>query len=197
MILKGKLKTYFCLGMIGLMGPAGVLADTPATQCSYSVRLDEAKLVFVMIATKEDNECLSQGPEKLKAATAIRKRYKTSGLYSDNKSEPLWTVDWFSYQVFLSSNGKYLVRTGPWATKGADEAISFFSDGKLIRSYDVSDIVRNISALPHSVSHFEWEKHLDINPLKTTLEVTTLEGGRLTFNLLDGKMNHQGFPVLR
>jgi len=196
MRLKAKLKTYFFIGTICLITSVTTFADTVATKCSYAVPLEEARLVFVMIVAEPNNECLSQGPEKLEAAKSLRKRYKTSGLYPASGSEPLWTVDWFSYQVFLSADGRSLVRTGPWASKDSDEALSFFSEGKLLRTYAVKDIIRYVSALPHSVSHFEWQKHLEINNSKRTFEVTTLEEGRLSFNLENGEIIAQSLPLL-
>lgn len=150
-----------------------------------------------MLATENFNECLSQGDEDKAEAEKLRKAYKASGLYENNNStKPIWTVDWYSFKVYLTSDGKYLVRTGPWASKETDEAFSFLRDGKLTKSYQVDDLIRYTSALPHSVSHFQWEKESQLNNSTNSFEVITLEDGRFVFNLENGEIISQNKPFL-
>lgn len=194
-ISNRKLTVYLFFGVVSLFISLDVRADSVPTQCSYSIRLDDG-LSFVMIAVLPFNECASQGTEKIEAGKAIRKKYQISGLYRDDAPGPLWTVDWYSYKVFISSDGKNLVRIGPWASNTSDEAFSFFNNGQLVKTYQVGEIIRYDSALPHSVSHFQWEKQFELNDSKRTFEVTTLEDGRFTFNLLNGEIISQRLPLL-
>lgn len=182
------------LGLIVLIlfSPGAILADSPATPCSYSVASDAG--LFVMLAPDPKMDCLSQGDQRKRAATILRNTYRAGGLYSG--LDPVWTVDWFSYKVYLSKNGKYLVRKGPWASSPSNEAFSFFADGKLVKTYKVEDIVRDVAALPHSVSHFEWEKNTALDDAAGTFRVSTLEGGDFIFDLATGEIREGSKPFL-
>ncbi len=195
-MVKQKFPVYLISAIATFILAATVNADSVATKCSYSIRLEQSNLVFVMIADQPSNECLSQGKERAAAANLLRKTYGASGLYREGDSTPLWTVDWYSYRVFVSSDGKYLVRTGPWASAMSDEAFSFFSDGNLLKRYTVNEIIRYQSALPQSVSHFQWEKNLSLVDDNRTFEVTTLEDGSLTFSIENGELLSKKLPIL-
>ena len=194
------MRTYPCrsfftpLGLIILilLSPGAIFADKPATPCSYTVPSDAG--LFVMLAPDPKIECLSQGDEPKGAAKALRTKYGASGLYSG--SDPVWTVDWFSYKVYLSKNGRYLVRMGPWASSPSNEAFSFFADGKLLKTYKVEDIVRDVAALPHTVSHFEWEKNTGLDDAAGTFNASTLEGGDFIFDLATGEIREGRKPFL-
>jgi hypothetical protein len=186
---------FLLFTFLSLVLNSTAFADKPATQCSYSIDLGSDR-VFVMFAVDQTQDCLSQGKEKLAAAAALRSKYRSSGLYRLESPEPVWTVDWFAFKVFLSTDGKYVVRSGPWASSITNEAFSFFADGKLLRSYTVNDVVRYSFALPHSASHFEWEKTSGLNEAEKTFEVTTLEGGQFKFSLETGEMLIKHFPLL-
>lgn len=192
-------RNFFCFTTFILLSLAlysSIFADTVATPCSYVVSSDDERYIFVMLSVKTENECLSQGTEEQKKIKELHKKYKFSGLYEKNNSaKPLWTVDWYSYQVFISSDGKYLVRTGSWASKETDEAFSFFDEGKLIKTYQINEIVRYVSALPHSVSHFQWEKELKLNASTNSFEVTTLEDGKFSFDIKNGEIISQNKPI--
>lgn len=182
------------LGLIVLVlfPPGAIFADSPATPCSYTVASDAG--LFVMLAPDVKSECLSQGEEPKRTAKALREKYGASGLYSG--PDPVWTVDWFSYKVYLSKNGKYLVRMGPWASSGSNEAFSFFADGKLLKTYKVEDIVRDVAGLPHSVSHFEWKKNTGLDDAAGTFRASTLEGGDFIFDLATGEIREGRKPFL-
>lgn len=176
-----------------LFFPGAIFADSPAMPCSYSVPSDVG--LFVMLAPDPRIDCLSQGGgERERTAKALRKTHSASGLYSG--PDPVWTVDWFSYKVYLSKNGKYLVRMGPWASSGSNEAFSFFAEGKLLKTYKVEDIVRDVAGLPHSVSHFEWEKDTALDDTAGTFRASTLEGGDFVFDLATGEIREGRKPFL-
>lgn len=166
-----------------------VSADSPATLCSYSEPTGDKQHVFVMLATKTDNECLSQGEARRSEVVLLREKYDRSGLYRINDPKnPLWTVEWYSFKVFLSPDGKYLVRQGPWASTENNEAASFFADGVLLKSYQVKDIVNSVKDLPHSVSHFHWARDWKMNSANNTFEIETLENQRIVFDLTNGQI---------
>jgi len=164
-----------------------VAADKPSTPCNYIELSGDQQSVFVMLAPEAERECLSQGEPRKSEAVLLRKKYGRSGLYRiDDPRNPLWTVEWYAYGVFLSQDGKYLVRQGPWASNENDEAVSFFSDGVLLRSYKVKEIVRSVPDLPHSVSHFQWVKNWKLNAANNTLEIETMENQQILFDITNG-----------
>jgi hypothetical protein len=195
-----KMRKLFFVSVFSILYFASflpVFADTVAPPCTYKTYSEDKKYVFVMIAPDEKVECMSKDNEAKIEAKKIRNQFLTSGLYKDNESKnPLWTVDWYSHKVYLSSDGKYLARTGPWASSETDEAFSFFNEGKLLKTYKVHDLIRYVSALHHSSSHFEWEKETKLNSAENILEVTTLEGGKFDFKLESGEIINQQKPII-
>jgi hypothetical protein len=114
--------------------------------------------------------------------------YPSSGLYPDNDSTtPIWSIDWYARSVILSSDGRYLIRRGPWASTPDNLAIAFYDRGKLLQAYSVSDLVRNPSGLPHSVSHFKWQKEGYLDYEKGILHLTTLGYEIYEFDITTGQ----------
>ena len=153
-----------------LMGwiSSAVYADSPARPFSYTKATEDGRFIFVMIAPTALEEELRLTREDLhQEVRDIRARYPRSGMYrQDNPREPLWTVDWYS-TFNLAPDGAHLVRYGPWAWLNKDrtpdldvEAVSFFAEGKLLRTYSVGDLVdpRAAQSFPQSASHYRWLK---------------------------------------
>src|SRR2546428_329551 len=124
-------------------GPA--LADSPAPPRSYKKVAAGGKYVFVMIAPGTVEEDVWRWNEETAAGIRkIRRVYPRSGLYrNDGSTEPLWTVDWYAHGVEVASDGVHLIRHGPWASSTDQEAISFFANGKLLRTYLIRELVDN------------------------------------------------------
>ena len=108
------------LAAVAIGSPA--LADEPARPRSYMQIIAGGKYVFVMIApwaAEEDARPFNE--ETAAGIREIRRLYTRSGLYrADNATEPLWTVDWYAYEVEAASDGVYLIRHGPWANFSRD-----------------------------------------------------------------------------
>jgi hypothetical protein len=77
-----------------------------------------------------------------------------SGLYSDSKAtKPLWSVDFYEESIcwpnesaelrplYLSENGRWLVRVRAVANKPNDTVLWFYEDGKLIQSHTLRDVL--------------------------------------------------------
>lgn len=82
-------------------------------------------------------------------------------LRRDGSDEELWRTDgWYSFEVFLSYDGEYLVAMGPWnmgsEPSKEDLAVAFYHKGKLLRQYSTADLVKDKSKVPASVSHYMW-----------------------------------------
>ncbi len=128
--------------------------------------------------------------------SATGEYYPASGLYrNDGSVEPLWTVDWFGGAI-VSTDGVHLVRTGPkWESSYHHVlAVGFYRSGQLLKAYSVADLVADPQDLPHSVSHFSWEREIALDEEAGQLYVATLSGEEYYFNLSDGEIASRKAP---
>lgn len=109
---------------------------------------------------------------------------------TDGEDELLYQSNgWFSFTVLVSNDGSYIARRGPWPRYDSPPektpAVVFYVDGAPVKTYYVSDLVKDKSKLPHSVSHYSWggelgwadEEGADI------LQVQTVEDKTIKFNI--------------
>lgn len=173
-------------------------ADSVATPCFYKVESANTEFFVVVLAPENAKkyECVSQGPDKKKEADKLRKNYPSSGVYPRSSLKPTWTFDWWAYTVHLANDGHHLVREGPWASKPTDEAVSFFEDGRLLKTYQVDDLVSDMSAVRRSVSHFEWDEKFVLDDASNTLTIKTLEGKTLKFRIETGELLKEPTPEI-
>jgi len=155
--MKIKLYTFICLCLVS-GAPLAAVADQQRLPFSYARGSDDGRYIFVMLATNtpiEKDRWVS--PE---ITADLRSTYPSSGMYKNNSTTPLWTVDWYAYDTDIPLDGDYIVRNGPWAGEGVfdTEAVSFFKNGELIKTYRVCDLVDFPALIPPSISHFEWKK---------------------------------------
>ncbi|MBP9892718.1 MAG: hypothetical protein KBG84_12520 [Planctomycetes bacterium] len=96
-----------------------------------------------------------------------------NGLYPDAKAtKPLWSVDFYEESLcwhnespddrrplYLSENGRWLVRIHAMASKPDDTVLWFYEDGKLIKSHTLQDVMGESteSGAPHWCSHAEFK----------------------------------------
>ena len=140
-------------------------ADSIASPYSYKEVVPSGKYVFVMISPLTiDNDAGGWNEETAAGIREIRRNYKRSGMYrNDGSTEPLWTVDWYA-GVVVASDGVHLIRHGPWPAlpeswyKGPlgpaldQEALSFFANGQLVRTYRIGELVKDPDRLPRRSS---------------------------------------------
>ena len=113
--------------------------------------------------------------------------YTLSGLYRDDGSaEPLWTVNWYAHGVEVASDGVHLVRHGPFAASTDQEALSFFADGRLLRTYLIRELVDNPLLLKRTASHFFWQKDGRFEDPRLEYTLTTHDGNRFVFDVRTG-----------
>jgi len=159
----------FPILLLILLASIKVSADTERVIQPYTLETADKKYIFVMLrSVSRQNTTLGQSD-----------KYPQSGLYlNDGSSKPLWTVDWPGF-VILPADGIHIVRQGPWPRQGEGynvEALSFFANGKLLKSYSVRDLVDFPWLLPNSVSHYRWEQKL---PASSPFD-------KVVFRFLDG-----------
>jgi len=96
---------------------------------------------------------------------------------------------WYSFNVLVASGGAHLARTGPWprfdSPPEETPAIVFYEHGAPVKTYFVSDLVEDVSNLPHSVSHYSWGGSLrwSENWWDDEIQVTTVEDKVIRFNI--------------
>lgn len=91
-----------------------------------------------------------------------------SEINQDGEFVELWrTEGWYTFEGFLSNDGRYFVRMGLWASDQehhTDLAVAFYDRGKLIKQYQVKDLIRRESMLEYSVSHYRWRPSKQSEP---------------------------------
>ena len=169
-----------------------VLADTEELQISYTTESKDKKFTFVMLGDANIIHLLTE--KEKENEFSIRQKYNSSGLYlSDDNTcqpicQPLFTVNWYSYEIFLSSDNAHLIKMGNWAKKKSDEAFSFYKKDRLLKLYKVEDLVDFDWLLPHSISHFRWAKEVYIDNANNTFIVKTLLYDEFVFDINTGQM---------
>lgn len=162
------------LGTTPLDSEAGPFPYTRPSVCG--------KYVFVMLRPDRNP---NYSPHYVEYTTAFgdksRERYghlynlyPKSGLYRKRQyRDPLWTVDWYSFDAYIASDGQHLVRFGPWARlsdEGRTLAVAFYRDGKELGTYDVRDLVKNFRDMPPTFSHYFWYREVTIDHLGKRLK---------------------------
>jgi hypothetical protein len=177
-------------------------ADSEAPPSSYKKVTPGEKYVFVMLPRETvEQEIRRWNEENQSRIREIRRTYKQSGLYrNDGSADPLWTVDWFAYGVDVASDGIHLVRRGRWALAPEDhnaplggaaldqEAVSFFANGRLLRTYKIGELVTNPARLHRSWSHFVWQEEGLFDDQRLEYRLATLDGNRFVIDVRTGEI---------
>ena len=154
--------------------------------------------IFIMLAPPQDEK----GPkDEEREDPEIRKIYHESGLYrNDGSTTPLWTVDWYSTLVHVSSDGKYLAKLGPWPTYQDQKdfengspaleqlALAFYKERKLFKKYKIRDLIQNPKKLAKGRSHFQWKERIWFDDVSGRLNVITHDEQKLVFDIRSGKI---------
>lgn len=156
------------------------IADTPAPPRDYTKITENGEYVFVMLAPP------GRWSDK---RYEIREKYRESGLYkNDGSVTPLWVVHWYSFSVYPCSDGKHIVRMGPWASSTDQLALAFYENGKEIKQYLIKDLVRDEKKLRYTVSHFFWRSDQQFNDKEGTMSVKTTDGQEYLFSVTTGEI---------
>ncbi|MHC4757450.1 MAG: hypothetical protein ACYTE8_02225 [Planctomycetota bacterium] len=150
--MKAYTVFYAVLGLFLLVN--FTQADLSAPPIPYVRASQQGRFFFKMVPAKSTRTGYRQGVEgeafgvaySVEKNGSFKERWKTSG--------------WYSRTVFLSNDGKYLVRIerfglGQEPTKDC-LAIAFYNKGKLLKEYTTSDLVKDKSKVIKTVSHYMW-----------------------------------------
>ncbi|MFA5143871.1 MAG: hypothetical protein WC522_06895 [Candidatus Omnitrophota bacterium] len=165
-------------------GAAAVFADDAR---SYEQLSPNGKYVFVM---------LTKSPDKGGKVDMLKTRYKNSGLYqTSNLRKSLWTVNWYSRDVHIASDGIHLVRIGRSRVSAMNAkpdmgqlALAFYEKGIPVRKYVIKDLASNPAKLTKSGGLFEWYKRIAFDDASQTLEVALVTGQTKIFDIKSGKI---------
>lgn len=173
-----------------------VLADMPAPRYSYKQLTSDRQFLFVMLSPSAQSDMGAASMLRDLSSSdlrEIRKTFTRSGLYrNDGSSSPIWTVDWYAKGAQPLSDGIHLVRPGQWAGSYGSEAVAFFANSKLIRSYSVSELVANPKDMPHTISHFTWRAYEKLNEQYKRYTIVTKEKKHYVFDVTTGEVIFSG-----
>ncbi len=110
------------------------------------------------------------------------------------KQKILWRVKgWYAFKTFLSYDGVYLVRMGNWPRGRTPAkthlAIAFYKRGKLIKAYSTIDLIKDLSKIEPSTSHYNYyTKIIGFTGYNFKFSFVTIENIRYIFDVRTGKI---------
>jgi hypothetical protein len=102
------------------------------------------------------------------------------------------TEGWYTFNAYISDEGRFLVRMGPWASDEqnlSDLAVAFYDKGKLLKEYRVRDLLRNPTLIQLSSGHYRWQPAKQTEPDRIKgrkFHLTTIDKSIYTFSLETG-----------
>lgn len=184
-MIKKLHNCLFLAAVIVALCARASIADSEMPPEAYKVVTNNGKYVFVMHPT--ENSFLDG------KSVGLKMLYPVSGLYTnDDKRTLLWSVDWYSFQVYVSSDGRHVIRIGDWPQgsprdEGASKqlAIAFYDKGVLKKEYLIRDLIQKPEELPGSVSHFMWliRGGVVYNDKEGTIDIATEDDQYFIFDL--------------
>jgi len=127
----------------------------------------------------------------------ILRKAKSGELIYELDAEYIW-----SHTLLISDNGRFVAIVDDYSMATPANAlpvISFYTDGVLIQSHTLGELLENLGNVSHSVSHFRWVHMYEPEPNLTSksLTVKTYEGTQYEFNLEDGSIRSRTHEPLR
>ncbi len=124
-------------------------------------------------------------------ALELRARYHVSGLYlNDGSARMLWALPEEEYllpSVVLPSDGKHLVSFGDLGSAVSETVLTFYDQGKPVRSYTRGDLVTFPFLLGWVAGPAHpWRASHSLDEMRGRLRVTTKLGDRFVFDIRTG-----------
>jgi len=149
------------LGLLLMLSASSTFADEEVAPYAWEVKSANGTYLFKMSPPDIDYKH-SKFIEKKLASTIVYK------LTESGKQVEIWKAQgWYHFEGMISPDGRYFVGFGPWASdfeNHSDLAIAFYDRGKLIKSYKVNQLIKNMEALEYSVSHYRWRPDKQTKP---------------------------------
>lgn len=165
-----------------------VSADNIAEPTPYQIEFENGNKIFYMYPTgvADDESCLK------------------SGLYHNTDPlENIYLINMYAHMskyfyqsnLIFSNDGIYFANM-PWTSSQLDQstekyvgvALEFYANGRLVKQYDVSQLVEDSSTLKFSVSHVFWENYekREFDEENNILSVTTSDNIIYKFDIASG-----------
>lgn len=160
-------------------------ADSPASPRHWELPTKSGQYLFEMVPP----EFRQEGDEFIVTREAYGVAYQKNG----KKRTEIWRVEGiYTFQGFLSEDGRYLVAMGPWASDHeglTDVAFTIYDRGQLVKEYLVKDLVKDRASVGRSTSHYEWVPSVqgkETGIYGKTFHLVTIEKDAYTFDLEAG-----------
>lgn len=183
-----------CLGVACLT----TLADSPTEPFPWVTTSSRGGYLFKMvpaITTEKDGEWVTQ-----REASGVAYHVDEKGEFRE-----IWTsTGWYTFKGYLSDDGRYFVRFGPWASdqeNHTDLAIAFYDRGKLVKEYQVKELIQEPDLLEDSVSHYFWQPAVQTDPTgfrsesflgEETFRLTMIDKTTYDFDFKTGRIVTRG-----
>ena len=102
-----------------------------------------------------------------------------------------------SQTILVSDDGRFISTVddySDWYPTNTLTVLSFYTDGELVKSYSLEDLLEDVDNISHSASHFGWvymHNRSDFKIDGSSLSIKTYEGTAYTFNLEDGSIRRK------
>jgi hypothetical protein len=177
---------------------------------SYAKPAPGGRFVLVVFGSPEAEAKLKDGDNKRHSA-GVRAKYAVPGMYraTDDEHPPLvYPLEGYvpDENVSITSDGRTVVRIEGdwWRTKAYPvgqrlsaeverkqldaPAISFFRDGKLLKSYPLRDLVTDAAAMSHSPEHILWHGGGVLREEAGLFLLDMQDTNRITFDVRTGEI---------
>ena len=143
---------WTCLLFWGVVLPTDAFAGLSAPQSTFAISAD-GKRILVILSTLIEYDKNSSATLPDGRLINLHDTFAKSGAYDANTLEPIWQVDWYSFNwdILWSDDFRHVVRLNE---KGIDSdwAIAFYDNGKEIKSYDCGTLLTQMK----DYSYFEF-----------------------------------------
>jgi len=137
-------------------------ADEPNTPTPWIAVSEHRTCIFKMIPADWPYD----GKEKPAKRPTVGIAYV---LDKNGELQELWRMEGsYHYEAYIS-NDESLPRWS-WSVWGddtekySDQAIAFYDRGKLLKDYRVNELIKDVTKLEHSVSHYSWRPEKQTQP---------------------------------
>jgi hypothetical protein len=184
----------FFLALLGtIFTPLDALADQERTPRPRVFAATEGHVAFAMLPPERDAKTGLFKPGGRGIAYALQKDGSLKELYR--------TEGWYAFEVFLSPDGKYLVRLGEWHRRAPAKdhlGVAFYRDGKLIKQYMVLDLLKDPTKARATVSHYFWRPDEggdgpkpELADWDSSFSLQTVDGWEYVFDLKTGAIKRE------
>lgn len=116
---------------------------------------------------------------------------------------PLWSVNWYASwtNLDLSADGRHIVRYVPGAKMGDDLALAFYDRGRLLRGYQLAELVRDPYCMlqdrsQESLSTEDWRRSTHFDSDTMELQITTVRGEVYKLQATSGGIVQRELPTI-